>query len=141
MNLSWPAGLWLSWVNSTNAASPPFLAAVQAWPDKQQTQLVSTEDALLAGKAGELPSAPYMLAGERLELNKAGSLQRASEKTARKEGKGKNRARKKECNHLFYGKRCQTVMLVSAEALSANGCQGNCCAKPQHLCIFSIDNC
>lgn len=96
----------------------------------------------MAGKVEDFNSVPYMLAGERLELNKAGPLPRALEKQHKKEGKGKkNRERKRECNHLFYGKGCQTVMLVSAEALSANGCQGNCCAKPQHLCIFSIDNC
>lgn len=29
-------------------------------------------------------------------------------------------------------------MLVSAETLSANGCQGNCCAKPRYLCIFPL---
>ena len=94
----------------------------------------------MAGKTGEFSSAPYTLVGERLELNKAGSLPRALEKQPEKRGREKTE-RKRECNHLFYGKRCQTVMLVSAEALSANGCQGNCCAKPQHLCIFSIDNC
>ena len=56
------------------------------------------------------------------------------------EGKGKNRERENAII-FFYRKRCQTVMLVSAEALSAHGFQGNCYAKPQHLRIFSIDNC
>lgn len=104
MNLSWPAGLWLHWDNSTNAASPPFLAAVQAWPDEQQTQLVSTEDALLASKAGELPPAPYTLAGERLELNKAGSLQRASEKRHEKREREKTERERKNAVIFFMGK-------------------------------------